>query len=81
MNKLNIYINFKNYIEKRYGLFLPSDIVDVYELLYFIREMLQKNYLINIREIFKLYDVKFTNGQYRSVAPVLLKFIADIQHF
>ena len=81
MNDLKCYIKFKNYIEYVYhDIILPSHCVDVYELIYFIKEFLRPDYLVNFREIMKLYNVRFSNDDYEQQSKIILKFIHKLKN-
>ena len=81
MNDLECYIKFKNFIEYVYhDIILPSHCIDVYELIYFIKEFLRPDYLVNFREIIKLYDVRFSDDDYKQQSKIILKFIHKLKN-
>ena len=81
MNDLECYIKFKRVIEYvSHDIILPSDCVDVYELIYFIKFFLLPDYLSNFREIIKLYNVRFSNDDYKQQSKIILKFIHTIKN-
>ena len=59
---------------------MPSDCIEVYELIYFIKEFLLPNYLINFREIMKLYGVRFDDDNFKLQSRIIFKFIYKLKH-
>ena len=80
MNDLESYIKFKRVIEYiSEDIILPSHCIDVYELIYFIKEFLHQDYLTNFREIMKLYNVRFSNDDFKLYSKIILKFIYKLK--
>jgi hypothetical protein len=80
MDNIELYIKFKKYIEKCCeDITLPSDINDVYELLFFIKDFLYRDYLVNMKEIFKLYGANFNINDYLKYSDVILQFVNDVK--
>lgn len=81
MNDLENYIKFKRVIEYvSNDIILPSHCVDVYELIFFIKEFLLPDYLTNFREIMKLYNIRFSNDEFKLQSKIILKFIYKLKN-
>ena len=82
MDCLEAYIEFQKYIkikcpEEQWE--FPTNILDVYELLDFIRNILLVPYLLNFQALMRLYGVKMNDKKVASIRHAILHFIEKIK--
>jgi hypothetical protein len=79
MNDLELYLKLKRYIKEMCEIDLPENATDVYELLYFIKYFLMKDYLINFRALLRIYGIRFDNDNWYLHSRKILQFIHNIR--